>query len=71
MILALTFFREVIGVIAVLERFLMDAEDIGNQFLLTALSKQHTRLVGIFDRHVVSYVPRVPGCVLIFVSSTL
>ncbi|KAF5384820.1 hypothetical protein D9615_001378 [Tricholomella constricta] len=43
---------EIIGVINCLERFLDDAEDRGNQFLLTILEKQHTRLKGIFERHV-------------------
>ncbi|KAF8078783.1 exocyst complex component, sec3 subunit [Lyophyllum atratum] len=43
---------EIIGIIACLERFL-DAENRGNQFLLTMLEKQHTRLKGIFERHIV------------------
>ncbi|KAG6818073.1 hypothetical protein H0H87_009228 [Tephrocybe sp. NHM501043] len=43
---------EVIGIIVCLERFLVDAEDRGNQFLVTTLEKQHIRLKGIFERHV-------------------
>jgi hypothetical protein len=46
-------FREIIGVIACLERFLVDAEERGNQFILNLLGKQHARLKGSFDRHVV------------------
>ncbi|GLB35990.1 putative exocyst complex component SEC3 N-terminal PIP2 binding PH [Lyophyllum shimeji] len=47
---------EIIGMLACLERFLVDAEDRGNQFLLTMLEKQHTRLKGIFERHVVQQI---------------
>ncbi|KAG5636373.1 hypothetical protein H0H81_008291 [Sphagnurus paluster] len=43
---------EIIGIIACLERFLADAEDQGNQFFLTILEKQHSRLKGIYERHV-------------------
>lgn len=32
----------------------MDADEKGNQFLLNLLGKQHTRLKGLFERHVVS-----------------
>lgn len=51
------FFREIAGILATLERFMADAEDKGNQFLMSFLSKQHTRLKGIFDRHVVCFFP--------------
>ncbi|KAG6911564.1 hypothetical protein DXG01_011866 [Tephrocybe rancida] len=43
---------EVIGIIACLERFFVDADDRGNQSLVTILEKQHVRLKGIFERHV-------------------
>ncbi|KAG5647578.1 hypothetical protein DXG03_008931 [Asterophora parasitica] len=43
---------EIIGIIACLERFLDDAEDRGSQSLLPILEKQHSRLKGIFERHV-------------------
>ncbi|KAG6854240.1 hypothetical protein C0991_009258 [Blastosporella zonata] len=43
---------EIIGIIACLERFLVDAEERGNQFLMTMLEKQHIRLKAIFERHV-------------------
>ena len=39
--------------IVCLEKFMIDANDKGNGFLLGMLSKQHTRLKGLFDRHVV------------------
>lgn len=44
---------EIVGVLATLEKFMMDAEEKGNQFLISFLGKQHTRLKGIFDRHIV------------------
>ena len=37
-----------------IERFLADADERGNQFLLTVLGKQHTRLKGLYERHIVS-----------------
>lgn len=43
---------QIIGIIACLERFQADAEERGNAFLLNLLEKQHTRLKGLFDRHV-------------------
>lgn len=46
--------REIVGILATLERFLVDAEERNNQFLLNTLGKQHTRLKGVFDRHIVS-----------------
>jgi exocyst complex component 1 len=47
---------EVIGVIAVLERFKLESELRSNPFVRNLFSKQHTRLRAVFDRHVVSYV---------------
>ena len=46
--------RQIIGIIACLERFLVDANEAGNAFLLNLLEKQRMRLKGLFDRHVVS-----------------
>lgn len=46
--------RQIFGLIACLERFLADADDRGNNFLVGLLEKQHTRLKGLLDRHVVS-----------------
>jgi hypothetical protein len=46
--------RQIIGIIACLERFLVDADEAGNVFLLHLLEKQRMRLKGLFDRHVVS-----------------
>jgi hypothetical protein len=42
----------VIGITACLERFLADADERGNAFLIGLLDKQHTRLKALFDRHV-------------------
>lgn len=46
--------RQIIGMTACLERFLTDADERGNAFLLGFLEKQHTKLKTLFDRHVVS-----------------
>jgi exocyst complex component 1 len=46
-------YRQITGMIVCLEKFMIDASDKGNGFLLGMLSKQHTRLKGLFDRHVV------------------
>ncbi|KAF9456160.1 exocyst complex component, sec3 subunit [Collybia nuda] len=43
---------EIVGVLVSLERFLKVVSEKGNQSLLNVLSKQHTRLKGVFDRHV-------------------
>ncbi|KAG6830301.1 hypothetical protein H0H92_001379 [Tricholoma furcatifolium] len=43
---------EVIGIIARLERFLSDPGEKGDQYLPTLLEKQHTRLRGMFERHI-------------------
>lgn len=50
-----------------LERFLTDAEERGNSFLINVLEKQHTRLKSLLDRRVVSHRwhPR-NGMILIF-----
>jgi hypothetical protein len=52
--------RQIIGIIASLERFLADAEERGVTFLQTLLQKQHSRLKGMFDRHVVRKQPFSP-----------
>ena len=46
--------RQLVGVIACLERFLAEADERGNTFFLQILEKQHLRLKGAFDRHTVS-----------------
>lgn len=46
--------RQLVGVIACLERFVADADERGNTFFLQILDKQHLRLKGAFDRHIVS-----------------
>ncbi|KAJ7048537.1 exocyst complex component Sec3-domain-containing protein [Mycena amicta] len=43
---------QIIGLLASIERFVAEADDKGNAFLLNALGKQHTRLKGLFDRHI-------------------
>lgn len=47
-------FRQIIGIMAALEHFLADAEERGKTFFINFLDKQHTRLKGLFERHVVS-----------------
>ena len=53
--------RQIIGILAYLERFQADAEERGNAFVLTFLEKQRTRLKALFDRHIVraSFLPPV------------
>lgn len=48
-------YRQIIGLLGCLERFLADADERGNAFLMNVLEKQHMRLKGLFDRHVVSF----------------
>ncbi|KAJ7357195.1 exocyst complex component sec3 subunit [Mycena albidolilacea] len=43
---------QIIGLLASIERFLAEAEERGTAFLFNALSKQHTRLKGLYDRHI-------------------
>lgn len=49
------YYRQIIGIMATLERFLADADERGTAFLINFLDKQHTRLKGLFERHVVSH----------------
>jgi hypothetical protein len=44
---------QIIGLLATLERFLSDADERTNAFLINVLDKQHMRLRGLFERHVV------------------
>jgi len=50
---------QVVGIIVCLERFLADAEERGNPFLLNVLEKTHARLKGQFDRRVNEYIKSV------------
>ena len=43
-----------VGVLAALELFMSRADERENEFLLILLEKHHARLMGQFDRHVVS-----------------
>ena len=45
--------REIVGITAFLERFLLEAEEKGNPFVVNLLEKQHSRLKIVFDRHIV------------------
>ena len=46
-------YRQIVGMIAFVERFLTDAEERGNAFFLEVLEKQHTRMKGIYELRVV------------------
>ena len=52
------YYRQIIGILATVERFLADADERGTAFLLNFLDKQHTRLKGLFERHVVCHAMR-------------
>lgn len=43
---------EIVGITASLERFLQEAEEKGNPFVVNLLEKQHSRLKLVFDRHI-------------------
>ncbi|KAL1707372.1 exocyst complex component Sec3-domain-containing protein [Schizophyllum commune] len=43
---------QIVGMQVVVERFVADAEERGQQFMVSILSKQQQRLKGLFDRHV-------------------
>lgn len=46
-------FRQIVGMIVSLEKFLTDAEERGNDFFLGLLEKQHVRMKALFERRVV------------------
>ncbi|THH33432.1 hypothetical protein EUX98_g736 [Antrodiella citrinella] len=50
---------QIVGIIVCLERFLADAEERGNPFLLNVLEKTHARLRAQFDRRIVEYIKTV------------
>jgi len=52
---------QIFGIIACLERFLADSDERGARFFYGLLDKQHTRLKGSFDRHVVRRLMCVGG----------
>ncbi|KIY70189.1 hypothetical protein CYLTODRAFT_371472 [Cylindrobasidium torrendii FP15055 ss-10] len=43
---------QIFGVVACIERFIGDADERGNHFFIELLSKQHSRLKGLLDRHI-------------------
>ncbi|TFY55813.1 hypothetical protein EVJ58_g8010 [Rhodofomes roseus] len=43
---------QIVGIVVALERFLGEAEERGNAFVLSLLEKQHVRLKGLFERRV-------------------
>lgn len=48
-----TFTRQIFGVVACLERFISDSDERNSHFFISVLEKQHTRLKGLLDRHIV------------------
>ncbi|KAI0688760.1 exocyst complex component Sec3-domain-containing protein [Cytidiella melzeri] len=50
---------QVIGMIACVEKFLADAEERGNTFFHEVLDKQHSRMKGLFERHVSEQIKSV------------
>jgi len=52
--------REIVGILAFLERFMVEAEEKGNPFVMNLLEKQHSRLKIVFDRHVVGTISPSP-----------
>ncbi|KAH9969098.1 exocyst complex component Sec3-domain-containing protein [Russula dissimulans] len=50
---------QIIGVLATLERFLADADERGTVFFMNFLDKQHTRLKGLFERHVAEQIKAI------------
>lgn len=46
-------YRQIVGMIACVEKFLADAEERGNTFFLEVLEKQHSRMKGLYERRVV------------------
>ena len=51
--------RQIIGILATLEHFLAEADERGTTFFINFLDKQHTRLKGLFERHVVRHTFRL------------
>ncbi|KAH9948238.1 exocyst complex component Sec3-domain-containing protein [Amylocystis lapponica] len=50
---------QIVGMIAALEKFLIDAEERGTAFLLSLLEKQHVRLKSLFDRGVTDHIKAI------------
>ncbi|KAI0307681.1 exocyst complex component Sec3-domain-containing protein [Multifurca ochricompacta] len=50
---------QIIGILSSLERFLADADERGKVFLVNLLDKQHTRLKGLFERHVAEQIKAI------------
>ncbi|KAI0005577.1 exocyst complex component Sec3-domain-containing protein [Russula compacta] len=50
---------QIIGILATLERFLADADERGKAFVINFLDKQHTRLKGLFERHVAEQIKAI------------
>ncbi|KAI9513060.1 exocyst complex component sec3 subunit [Russula earlei] len=50
---------QIIGVLATLERFLTEADERGTVFFINFLDKQHTRLKGLFERHVAEQIKAI------------
>ncbi|KZT75048.1 hypothetical protein DAEQUDRAFT_659540 [Daedalea quercina L-15889] len=50
---------QIVGIIVALERFMGEAEERGNAFVLNLLEKQHVRLKGLFERRVSEQVKTI------------
>jgi len=50
---------QIIGILATLERFLAEADERGTAFFVNFLDKQHTRLKGLFERHVAEQIKAI------------
>ena len=46
-------FGQIVGIVATIEQFLVQAEDRNNKFVQRFLSKQHQRMMALYNRHVV------------------
>ncbi|EMD41929.1 hypothetical protein CERSUDRAFT_79548 [Gelatoporia subvermispora B] len=50
---------QLIGMVACLEKFLAEAEERGNAFLISVLEKQHMRLKSLFERRVTEQIKSI------------
>ena len=57
--LLLTFHRQIVGMLASIERFMADLDERQNAFFLRTLEKQHQRMKNRFDRHVQEQIKAV------------
>ncbi|EIN14056.1 hypothetical protein PUNSTDRAFT_110196 [Punctularia strigosozonata HHB-11173 SS5] len=43
---------QIVGMVATIEKFLVDADERGNAFCMNVLEKQHSRLKALYERHI-------------------